>query len=231
MPVQSDWAFCQCKITRVVVLPLLSMSPQPLALHCCGLADAVALLRSPNAASPESNQSPYRGPYSHYAGAILPGASKRALTHAGSLLHTHTQTTHSGKPHRRTMWIMTCSPACSRTVINFSDSMVQLAKVIASALMLSAGICAHPERVEKGKGETHTRRQHTTDQTQTRNMKKKRRPRERRRRGRRGGVKDNRMEDKRITKHTDAQKGPKGDTGAWGRGRTDRRAVSTGKPC
>ena len=39
------------------------------------------------------------------------------------------------------MWIMTASPVISRTVINFSDSIVQLANVTASALMPSAGIC------------------------------------------------------------------------------------------
>ena len=50
----------------------------------------------------------------------------------------------------QTMWIMTASPACSRTVINFSDSMVQLAKVIASVLMLSAGICQHKREREGG---------------------------------------------------------------------------------
>jgi len=89
MPVQSDWAFCQCKITRVVVLPLLSMSPQPLALHCCGLADAVALLRSPNAASvqPESLQRAIftlRG--SHFTRCVEKGVDARGST----LAHTHT---------------------------------------------------------------------------------------------------------------------------------------------
>ena len=49
----------------------------------------------------------------------------------------------------QTMWIMTASPACSRTVINFSDSMVQLAKVIASVLMFSAGICQHKRDSER----------------------------------------------------------------------------------
>ena len=47
------------------------------------------------------------------------------------------------------MWIMTASPACSRTGMNFSDSIVQLAKVIASVLMLSAGICQHKREGER----------------------------------------------------------------------------------
>lgn len=37
---------------------------------------------------------------------------------------------------------LTCSPTCSLTVMNFSDCIVQFAKVIASCLIPRDGTCA-----------------------------------------------------------------------------------------